>query len=88
MAEIYDRYVAGEGDSWTFDVNNLQHRNEVQAACLKIRNRTPPDHIRVGPYTNEDAHAIYLAEEALQDAHDGQSLEPLGHAMFAQYCRP
>ena len=36
MTEIYDIYVAGEGEAWDFDMYNKEHREEVYKACEKI----------------------------------------------------
>ena len=85
MEEIWDTYVAGEGEFWDFDMNNPTHRLEVKRACELIRNRSKPQHIRVGPYTQEQAFEIDASQDDYYDTQDTN--RPLTNNEFNMYCR-
>ena len=85
MQEIFDIYVAGEGEYWDFDINNRTHRLEVKRACELIRDRSKPQHIRVGPYTQEQAFEIDASQDDYYATQDTNI--PLSHSEYNLYCR-
>ena len=56
MKEIYDIYVAGDGEAWDFDMNSQAHRKEVILACERLMSKKGRETPRVGPQPRLNFH--------------------------------